>query len=188
MQRCWKNYPNVWFGPNAQTASQWQAGQHGDSRHPRGGFTNKIAIERTAYTGAWTWVSSRNAAAWAGYSVGASNNLFFEMHQDLDSDGCTHSTCATGSGTRLSAATSWLATNGFQGLLGEFAWTEDSSCATPSVQLMNSKAAAPSWWPCWAWWNAGPFYQSYMFTLNPSPSFAVPTTLAPQLALLQSYR
>jgi hypothetical protein len=55
------------------------------------------------------------AAAWAGYTVGASNNFVFEMHQYLDSDGSTHLTCATGSGTKLSAATSWLATNGFQG-------------------------------------------------------------------------
>jgi endoglucanase len=92
------------------------------------------------------------------------------MHEYLDSDNSgTHSTCAAGKGaTALSAATNWLSTNGYQALLGEFAWTTDSSCTAEGPALMNSMASSSSQWVGWTWWTSGPFYGSYMFNLDPA--------------------
>jgi endoglucanase len=93
--------------PNAQTAVQWQAAASTSVAAIRtAGFTGKITIPGTSFTGAQLWVSSGNGAAWAGY-VDPGNNFIFEMHEYLDSDNSgTHSTCASGKGaTALSAAT-----------------------------------------------------------------------------------
>jgi endoglucanase len=152
MAKLWKNYPNVLFGlmnePNVQTAAQWQAAASTTVAAIRtAGFTGKVTIPGTSYTGALSWVSSGNGAAWAGYSD-PGHNFLFEMHQYLDpGNSGTGSTCLAGKGaTALSAATSWLSTNGYKALLGEFAWTTDSSCTAEGPALMSSMSTCSNQW------------------------------------------
>ncbi len=191
MASLWKNYPNVVFGlmnePHTQTAAQWQAAASTTVKAIRdAGFTGLITIPGTSFTGAHSWVSSGNAAAWAGYAD-PGNNFAFEMHQYLDSDHSgTHAPCTTGGGaSRLDAATSWLATNGYKGLLGEFAWSTDPSCDAEGVALMNDMSSSSAQWIGWTWWAAGPWLGSYMFNLDPT-SFSSPVD-KPQMTTLLNY-
>lgn len=81
-------------------------------------------------SGAWTWVSSGNAAS-LGQLKDPQNKLIFQMHQYLDSDGSgTSATCVSSTifQERLVAATNWLKQNNKLGLIGEFAGGNNQQC------------------------------------------------------------
>ena len=80
--------------------------------------------------GAWTWVSSGNAAS-LGSLKDPQNKLIFQMHQYLDSDGSgTSANCVSSTifQERLVAATNWLKQNKKLGVLGEFAGGNNQQC------------------------------------------------------------
>src|ERR1700710_1972419 len=88
-----------------------------------GATAQTIFVEGNSYTGAWTWVSSGTSSAMAGLTD-PNDNVIYEMHQYLDSDGSgTHDQCvSTNIGVeRLQAATSWCRSNGKNCILGETA-------------------------------------------------------------------
>lgn len=62
-------------------ASQMQAAVNGIRA---GGATNLILAEGTSWTGAWTWTSSGNAAAFVGFTDPA-NNFAIGKRNPLDS-------------------------------------------------------------------------------------------------------
>jgi endoglucanase len=69
-----------------------------------------------------------------------SNNLVYQMHQYLDTDGSgTSATCVSSTigAERLVAATNWLRANGKVGIIGEFAGGVNAQCET-AVQGMLS--------------------------------------------------
>ncbi|CAF1359140.1 unnamed protein product [Adineta steineri] len=190
MGALYMNYPNVLFGlmnePNTQSAVQWYTGAIPSIQAIRAvGATQLILIPGTSWTGAHSWVSSGNAAAWNGFNGDPMNNFVFEMHQYLDSDSSgTHPTCGTNCFTSLQAATAWLATNGFKGFLGEFAWSNDSSCTNEGPAFLDYLSNYSNVWMGWTWWCGGPWYPStYMFMLDPI-SFTAPIINRPQMALL----
>ena len=103
-----------------------------------GATTQLILAEGTAWTGAWSWSSSGNAAAFTSLkdpnnnlAIGMSSlpNLdsrvtyeLTEMHQYLDSDSSgTSATCVSSTigAERLANATTWLKQNNLKGFLGE---------------------------------------------------------------------
>jgi hypothetical protein len=113
------------------------------------GATQLILVEGTSYTGAWTWVSSGNGAAFANLKD-PQNNIAIEMHQYLDSDGsgtsdqCVSSTIGA---ERLQAATQWLQQTGFKGVLGEIGAGSNPTCISAVYgALCSMQTASNSPW------------------------------------------
>jgi endoglucanase len=184
-----KSQPNVIFGlmnePYVQTPTEWKAVAVAAVKAIRAtGATQKILIPGTRWTGAHSWVSSGNAAAWTGFSD-PGNNFAFEVHQYLDpySTG-TKPTCVSGWGaTALSQVTSWARTNRYRLFLGEIGWSQDPSCPREGWALMNYMSRSADIWAGWTYWGAGPWYpQTYMFMLDPT-SFTTPVD-KPQMEIL----
>lgn len=168
-----KNYPNVIFNlmnePNAQTAVEWHdAAILAINAIRATGATQKIFIPGTLYTGAHSWISSGNAAAWAGFT---DINFSYEMHQYLDSDNSgTHAACTLNSGaTRLQAATTWARGQGATIHLGEIGWSQDTSCPAEAASAMNYMDANADVWMGWAYWSSGAWNNpsTYMFSIDP---------------------
>jgi endoglucanase len=193
MATIYKDYPNVIFAlinePHNQTAAEWKTGAVPAIKAIRAaGATQLILIPGTHWTGAWTWESTGNGAVWAGFTGDPLNNFAFEMHQYLDFDGSgTYNTCVTNSSHRLEVATSWLNTNKFKGLLAEFAWTTDLTCALEGPALMDYLSANSNVWMGWTYWCGGPWVPStYMFSLDPI-SFVPPIVDRPQMSILLAH-
>lgn len=195
-----KNYPNIIWGlenePVGMTVSQWFTAATA--------AINAIAAITTAqtvlipgganFTGAHDWVTSGNAAAWAGYTPPTGLPIIFEMHQYLDSDNSgTHTTVVAGKGaTVLADATAWLVTNGFKALLGEVGWSANDSQpsgGTPSVEgaaIMAYMSAHPTQWKGWTYWVGGEslFYNAYMYNTVPTGYPTGPFTDTAQMSIL----
>lgn len=183
---------NVIFGlmnePANQSAAEWKAvAVAGINAIRATGATQKILIPGASWTGAHSWVSSGNAAAWTGFTE-AGNNFAFEMHQYLDSDSSgTQASCTAGSGsTRLVAATNWARTNGYKVFLGEVGWSTDASCTPEAKAIMSYMTSNADVWEGWAYWTSGQWYPStYMFMLDPL-DFRAPVD-RPQMSILTSH-
>lgn len=129
----WKNWPNVIFGTNnepgqtGQTGSGWQSSVLKAITAVRAtGATQKFSIMGFGWH-TNNWVSSGNAALWAlpATTIDPLANFWFEFHQYLDSNNEGNTPVAvTGAGavalTGGGNTTAWLATNSFQGFIGEF--------------------------------------------------------------------
>jgi endoglucanase len=171
-----QNYPNVIYGlmnePYIQTAAQWETSALAAINAIRSITTTQtILIPGTAWTGAWTWTSSGNGAAWAGYKDPAGGPFMFEMHQYLDPYGSgTQNFCVVGAGSRLSQGAGWLATNGYKGFLGEFDWGNvngviPAQCVIEGNTLMAALGAPH--WGGWTWWASGPWTGNTGSNLDP---------------------
>ncbi|KAJ7475903.1 endoglucanase [Mycena latifolia] len=153
-----------------------------------GATTQLILVEGTAWTGAWTWVSSGNGAAFTALKD-PNNNVAIEMHQYLDSDGSgTNAACVSSTigVERIAAATAWLQANKMKGFLGEIGAGNNAACICqyPSGhrgnQLILLITAAVSGALCsmqqsgvWigaSWWAAGPWWPADYFTSIEPPS------------------
>jgi endoglucanase len=172
----YRNYPNVIWGlqnePNVQGTQVWHdiavAAVYAIRTVEReaGVPYHIISIPGTFFTTAATWVSSGNAAVWAGYADPYGGPFWFEMHQYLDANfSGTSNQCVAGSGSsNLTAATNWLNSNGYKGFIGEFDWyntctaanqvsTSNGNCVTEGNALLT--AMTNSAWAGWAWWGSG---------------------------------
>ncbi|KAG8982962.1 hypothetical protein FRB90_006437, partial [Tulasnella sp. 427] len=112
------------------------------------GATNLILVEGTAWSGAWSWTSSGNAAAFAGFTDPA-NNFAIEMHQYLDSDSSgTSATCVSSTigAERIADATTWLKNNNFKGFLGEIGAGSNDACIAAVKGALTAMQAADSPW------------------------------------------
>src|SRR5574341_175755 len=137
------------------------------------GSTNLILVPGNAWTGAWTWNDT-----WYGTANGVAmlditdsgNNYAFEVHQYLDSDGSgTSSTCVSSTigSQRLQDFTMWLSQNGKRGFLGEFAGARNSTCYSALDDMLTYVDNNAGVWLGWTYWAAGPWWDEYMFTLEP---------------------
>ncbi|KAG8882389.1 hypothetical protein FRB97_008293 [Tulasnella sp. 331] len=152
-----------------------------------GATSQLIVVEGTSYTGAWTWTSSGNAAAFTGLKD-PSNNIAIEMHQYLDSDGSgTSGTCvdSTIGVDRLSDATAWLKANNFKGLLGEIGAGSNTVCIEAVSGAMAYMQQPGSPWLGALWWAAGPWWGATYFTSIEPPSGLAISQILPQA--LQPY-
>lgn len=137
------------------------------------GYNNQILVPGTAFTGAWSWVSSGNAARFLDFTDPV-NNYIFDMHQYLDAgsdgSGTDAGTCSIDSHTRLDAAIGWCRTNGRKFMLGEYAAGDPSvvtqeQCAIEFPEFLdimysnNLDVIAGG-----TVWGAGPYWNStYVF-------------------------
>ena len=102
--------------------------------------------------------------------VDPGNNYVFEVHQYIDSDSSgTSSTCisTTIGSQRLQAFTGWLRQKGKRAFLGEFAGARNATCYAALDDMLTYVDANTDVWLGWTYWSAGPWWDEYMFTLEP---------------------
>lgn len=147
-----KNYPNVIFclmnEPSASgvASTQWRDGGviPAIAGIRAAGATQLIQIPGISFTGAQSWVSSGNAAAFSGFHGDPLNNFVFEMHIYLDSDfSGTHPQAVQNGATILASATAWLAAEGRKGFIGEFGFAPDPWFGNPTSLMQYQGAASP---------------------------------------------
>lgn len=179
---------NVYFGlmnePNAQSAVQWRDIAIAAVNAIRTtGATNKILIPGTAWTGAYSWVSSGNAAAWAGFTDA---NFAFEVHQYLDADNSgTHSNCVSGAGSSaLAAFTDWARANHVRGFLGEIGWSLGAGCMTEGAAIMQYMKTNEDVWLGYSYWAAGAWLGDYIYSIEPKGLGTATVIDQPQMSLL----
>jgi endoglucanase len=103
------------------------------------------------------------------------NKIVYEMHQYLDADGSgTAETCASGTigEERLSSATKWLKDHKKVGVLGEFAGGVNDQCRTAVTGMLKYLAGNTDVWKGALWWAAGPWWNNYMFSMEPPQGVA----------------
>ncbi|KAI5807818.1 glycoside hydrolase superfamily [Peziza echinospora] len=139
-----------------------------------GATTQLILIEGNSYTGAWTWVSSGNAASLVNLQD-PNNNIAYEMHQYLDTDGsgtdpnCVSSTIGA---ERVKAATEWLQANGKKGFLGEMGGGSNDQCIA-AIKGALCALQASGVWKGFLWWSAGPWWGDYYQSIEPPDGPAI---------------
>jgi len=134
-----------------------------------GATSQTIFVEGNSYTGAWTWVSSGTSTTMAELTD-PNDNVIYEMHQYLDSDGSgTSSTCVSSTigSERLAAATAWLKSNGKNGILGETAAGSNSVCISALEDMLSYMKTNNDVWRGWLLWGGGPWWGSYIFSMEP---------------------
>ena len=189
MAQVYKDSESVYFGlmnePHDHSATQWKAVAVESVKAIRAtGAKNKIMIPGTAWTGAHSWISSGNAAAWKGFS---DINFAFEVHQYLDSDSSgTHAECIEGAAEAVKDVTAWAAENNYELFLGEIGWSSSSLCQSEAQKLMSYLRAHSHVWLGYSYWTSGPWYGDYMFTLEPRGLGTAEVIDRPQMSVLLS--
>jgi aryl-phospho-beta-D-glucosidase BglC (GH1 family) len=173
---------NLMNEPNAMPTEQWVAAANAAIAGIRAtGATNVIHVPGNQWTGAHAWTANYygtpNAVAMLDI-VDPASNVVFEVHQylDTDSSGTTTNISNASIGvTRIAAFTTWLRNNNRRGFLGEFAVANSTigSGATligdeALTNMLSYIQANADVWEGWTWWAAGPWWNEYMFTLEPT--------------------
>ncbi|RPB03390.1 glycoside hydrolase, partial [Choiromyces venosus 120613-1] len=140
-----------------------------------GATSQLILVEGNSYTGAWTWVSCGNADSLINLQD-PNDNIAYEMHQYLDSDGsgtaesCVSSTIGV---ERLTAATNWLKQNGKKGFIGELGAGSNDDCIAAVYGALCSMQQAGGVWIGALWWAAGPWWGTYFQSIEPPNGISI---------------
>lgn len=176
-----KGNPLVFFGlmnePNGVPIPAWFACVQKIVDAVRAaGATNKIVAPGAEWTGASTWVSSGNAAAWN--LTDPANNLAFQVHlyADANAGGDADDVVSkTILADRLKGAIAWARTKGLQLVVGEVGVQPANALAAAAwaslVALMEANADVVLGW---YWWAHGPeiWWSGWRYTLCPTGNFA----------------
>ena len=188
-----KGNAKVVFGlmnePREMPTEQWLAGANAALAAIRTtGATNIVTVPGNAWTGAHSWLQNwygtPNGTVMKGI-VDPGKNMVFEVHQYLDADSSgTNDTCAstTIGSERLKDFTAWARSNGYRALLGELGGAANDTCNRAVANMLDHLQANTDVWSGWTWWAAGPLWQDYMYSIEPSG-----TTDKPQMSVLQPY-
>ncbi|KAJ5464624.1 endo-beta-1-4-glucanase B [Penicillium daleae] len=132
-----------------------------------GATSQYIFVEGNSWSGAWTWTTvNTNLVS----LTDPQNKIVYEMHQYLDSDGSgTSDTCVSSTigQERVQAATEWLQSNGKLGFLGEFAGGANSLCQSAVTGMLSYMQENSDVWLGASWWAAGPWWSTYIFSMEP---------------------
>ncbi|KAJ5133518.1 hypothetical protein N7448_001455 [Penicillium atrosanguineum] len=142
-----------------------------------GATSQYIFVEGNAYSGAWSWTNTNDNLSGL---TDTEDKIVYEMHQYLDSDSSgTSETCVSSTigKERLESATTWLKNNGKKGIIGEFAGGVNSVCETAVEGMLSYLSDNTDVWMGASWWSAGPWWGSYMYSLEPSSGPAYSTYL-----------
>ncbi|CAI7589684.1 unnamed protein product [Penicillium manginii] len=148
-----------------------------DGIRAAGATTQYIFVEGNAWTGAWSWTDNNDNMKGL---TDTQDKIVYEMHQYLDSDSSgTSETCVSSTigKERLTAATEWLKTNNKKGFIGEFAGGVNSDCETAVKGMLSYMSDNSDVWMGAEWWSAGPWWGSYMYSLEPTSGPAYSTYL-----------
>jgi len=172
--------PNVAYGlmnePSAVSQASWLASVNMAiaSIRSAGGIGQILIPGANNFTGAWSWVSSGNAAILGNSIVDPLNNYVFDVHQYLDYNGSGSSATAVSAtigSERISSVTKWGRANpGKRFFLGEFGIANNSTMlAAMSDMLTYLRNNADVWNGGWAIWGAGPWWApSYIYRVDQS--------------------
>lgn len=148
-----------------------------DGIRAAGATTQYIFVEGNAYTGAWSWTDTNDNMKGL---TDEQDKIVYEMHQYLDSDSSgTSETCVSSTigKERLESATQWLKTNNKKAFLGEFAGGVNSDCETAVKGMLSYMSENSDVWLGAEWWAAGPWWGTYMYSLEPTDGPAYSTYL-----------
>lgn len=178
--------------PNTMPTEQWvQAANAAIVAIRAADAQQLVLVPGNAWTGAasWSqnWYGTPNATAMLAINDSASH-FAFELHQYYDGDHSgTSPTCISATGTganELQGVTTWLRTHHYKGFLGEFAGANNGDCHNAIISAMNHLKNNSDVWLGWTWWAAGPWWDEYMYSLEPTNNF---TTDRPQMSWLRPY-
>lgn len=139
-----------------------------DGIRAAGANTQFIFVEGNAWTGAWTWTDNNDNMK---NLADTQDKIVYEMHQYLDVDGSgTHETCvnSTIGAERLQSATTWLKRNNKKGFIGEFAGCVNLVCESAVEGMLSFMSENSDVWMGIEWWAAGPWWGSYMYSIEPT--------------------
>ncbi|RAL11747.1 putative extracellular endoglucanase/cellulase [Aspergillus homomorphus CBS 101889] len=148
-----------------------------DGIRAAGATSQYIFVEGNSYSGAWTWTQNNDNLSGL---TDTEDKIIYEMHQYLDSDASgTSETCVSSTigKERLESATQWLQTNKKKGIIGEFAGGVNSVCEEAVEGMLSYMSENTDVWVGASWWSAGPWWGSYMYSLQPSDGPAYSTYL-----------
>lgn len=138
------------------------------------GATNTITVSGNGYDSAsgWNdnWYGSPNGHQLLSI-VDPLDNVVFEAHQYLDSDGSgTSEVCVSPEigATRLAAFTGWLRVNKKRGFLGEFGAGVNANCLTAIDNMLTFVDQYDDVYLGWTWWAAGPWWGGYFSSIEPN--------------------
>lgn len=194
--------PRVWFGlmnePHDMPSAQWLGAANAAIASIRKtGAKNLILVPGNNWTGAHSWVGSgpdANSAMMLGVQDPA-NHFIYEVHQylDPDSSGTKPTIVSPTVGVeRLTKFTDWCRAHHTQAFLGEFGGSDSPEAAQAVENTLAFMEKNRDVWTGFTWWSAGPWWGSYMFTLEPKdgqdrpqmailrPHFQVKATIAPK--------
>ncbi len=169
-----KDNPRVWFGlmnePHDLPPEQWLAAANGAIAAIRGvGATNIILVPGIAWTGAHSWVSSRNGEVMLKI-VDAQDHYLFEVHQYLDKNNSgtkPEVVSPTIGSERLKQFTAWCRDHHRRALLGEFGAAKNEMAAQATEDMLSFMEQNRDVWAGFTWWAAGPWWGDYMFSVEP---------------------
>jgi len=175
--------------PNSMPTEQWLSAANAAIAAIRAANApNLILVPGNAWTGAhsWaeTWYGSANAVTMLGV-VDPMDRYAYEVHQYLDADSSgTNPDCpsATIGAERLQAFTTWARSNGYRAVLGEVGAASNATCDLAVAGALGHLKSNADVWAGWVWWAAGPWWGSYMYSIEPAGS-----TDKPQMAVLKPY-
>jgi endoglucanase len=145
------------------------------------GARNLILVPGNAWSGAHSWTKDHygtpNAVALLKI-VDPADNYAFDVHQylDADSSGTKDVVVSPEIGVeRLTAFTAWAREHGKRAVLGEFAVPNNKVGDGPEqigdealAKMLAYMDANDDVWLGWTWWAAGPRWNNYMFTAEPT--------------------
>jgi len=189
-----KDDTNVVFGlmnePHDQTATEWLAGANAAIQAIRDqGATQKILVPGSYWDGASSWVSSDNDTVVGNGVKDPLHNYAFELHQYLDSHGSgTHDTVVAGAGsTWLVEATAWARAHGEHLFLTEWGFASNDASMVEGKALNDYVHANGDVWEGSTYWAAGPTWENYMFSVEPTGLGTANVVDKPQMAILDQY-
>ena len=151
----------------------------------REGTNQLVLVPGVAYTGAHSWISSRNTVM--SNIVDPENRFAFEVHQYFDPDSSGTSPTAVGASVgseRIASFQRWCRLNGFKAFLGEFAAGADATSLAALSDICRTLEVNSDVWLGWSAWAGGSWWPAdYIFTLEPTKS----GQLRPQTRILASY-
>jgi len=203
----YKDNSRVIFGvmtePNSMSSEQWVTAANSAIAAIRAaGAPNLLLVPGNGWTNADTWsdnwYGTPNSTAMLQI-VDSGNNFAIEAHQYLDPDGSGTTAKITNNDPtigvqRLTSFTQWLETHHLKGFLGEFA-VANSTIGTASNQIgdealnnmLNYVEAHSNAWLGWTWWAAGPWWQNYLFTAEPTNLGRTNQADRPVMTVLQAH-
>jgi endoglucanase len=179
--------------PHDQTGAQWAAAAQAAVTAIRNvnGATQTIYVPATNWSGAWHWDTNGNAPALLTVNDPA-NNMVFEAHQYLDSDGSgQHYTPITDPNigvSRITGVTAWARANGKKLFLGEFGVASDSQSLTALNNMLSYMQQNSDVWIGGTYWAGGPWWDANSFGFDIEPSGSAGAYVdRPQMGVLRSY-
>jgi len=172
----YKDNPLVWFGlmnePHKQNAQvNADTMQAAVNAIRATGAKNRILVPGTAWTGAHSWIKSGNGAALVNFKD-PGDNFAFEVHQYLDKDSSgTHPEAVPGIGEKcLVDFTTWAKEHHFKAFLGEFGWDGNPANTQANIEgdaILSYMDQNKDVWMGYTYWAAGPWWNKYMYSVEP---------------------